>query len=70
MKKTGTSHSVSTNGNAKKSSGAKGAEQRYFRIPFIRPNEQNRDSNGEQKKKGWWYAHFDGKMCLFTFEFH
>jgi myosin-6 len=39
----------------------KGAEQRYFRIPFIRPNDQNRETNGEQKKKGWWYAHFDGK---------
>ena len=36
-------------------------EQRYFRIPFIRPNEQHRDAVGEQKKKGWWYAHFDGK---------
>lgn len=36
-------------------------EQRYFRIPFIRPTDQNRDSNNEHKKKGWWYAHFDGK---------
>lgn len=36
-------------------------EQRYFRIPFIRPNEQNRDTSSEQHKKGWWYAHFDGK---------
>jgi myosin-6 len=47
--------------NAKKGSGKPG-EQRYFRIPFLRPNEQNRDTNGDQKKKGWWYAHFDGKI--------
>ena len=47
--------------NGKKGS-MKGKEQRYFRIPFIRPNDQNRETNGEQqKKKGWWYAHFDGK---------
>ena len=43
---------------------AKASEQRYFRIPFLRPNERNRDANGEQKKKGWWYAHFDGKIAL------
>ena len=63
MKKPGANHSITANGNAKKGSG-KGAEQRYFRIPFIRPIEQNRESNGEQKKKGWWYAHFDGKTAL------
>jgi len=35
------------------------AEQRYFRIPFARPSDQMRD--GAEKKKGWWYSHFDGK---------
>jgi myosin-6 len=48
----------------KKSSSGKPNEQRYFRIPFLRPNERNRDTNGEQKKKGWWYAHFDGKIIV------
>ena len=50
--------------NAKKTSSGKASEQRYFRIPFLRPNERNREANGEQKKKGWWYAHFDGKHSL------
>lgn len=45
----------------------KTSEQRYFRIPFIRPNEKNIDGNGEQKKKGWWYAHFDG-TSVFLFQ--
>ena len=42
--------------------GKKTGEQRYFRVPFVRPNEQNRDASGEHKKKGWWYAHFDGRF--------
>lgn len=49
--------------NSKKGGSTGGtSEQRYFRIPFIRPNDQSRDGNTEQKKKGWWYAHFDGKV--------
>jgi myosin-6 len=69
IKKGGQAATTTANANSKKGSG-KEAEQRYFRIPFIRPNDQNRDSNGEQKKKGWWYAHFDGKMkYLFRTEF-
>ncbi len=40
-------------------------EQRYYRIPFSRPNSQEKDSNSESRKKGWWYAHFDGKMKVF-----
>lgn len=32
------------------------SDQRFFRIPFVRPT-----SNGvNEKKRGWWYAHFDG----------
>ena len=27
--------------------------QRYFCIPFVRP--------GQDKRRGWWYAHFDGQ---------
>jgi len=48
--------------NSKKIGSGKANEQRYFRIPFLRPNDRNRDTTGEQKKKGWWYAHFDGKI--------
>jgi myosin-6 len=55
--------------NAKKGGSGKSSEQRYFRVPFVRPNEQNRDTNNEQKKKGWWYAHFDGNViCLVSFK--
>ena len=54
--------------NSKKgNSSGKPSEQHYFRIPFLRPNEQNRDTNGEHKKKGWWYAHFDGKILLSSY---
>ncbi|XP_059908497.1 unconventional myosin-VI-like [Gadus macrocephalus] len=33
-------------------------QQRYFRIPIKRPADQYKDP--QNKKKGWWYAHFDG----------
>ncbi|CAF1109907.1 unnamed protein product [Adineta steineri] len=56
--------------NAKKGDSDKNAEQRYFRIPFVRPNEQNRDTNSEQTKKGWWYAHFDDKWIVRQMEIH
>lgn len=42
--------------------------QRYFRIPFVRPADQHRDD--EYKKKGWWYAHFDGKWIARQMELH
>ena len=51
----------------KKSSSGKPSEQRFFRVPFLRPNERNRDTNADQTKKGWWYAHFDGKIILNIF---
>ncbi|CAF4851043.1 unnamed protein product [Rotaria sp. Silwood1] len=56
--------------NSKKSSSGKVGEQRYFRVPFNRPNDQNRDTHVEQKKKGWWYAHFDGKWIARQMEIH
>ncbi|CAF1462018.1 unnamed protein product [Adineta ricciae] len=57
--------------NSKKGGGTSDScEQRYFRIPFIRPNDQNRDGNTEQKKKGWWYAHFDDKWIARQMEIH
>lgn len=42
-------------------------QQRYFRIPFIRPGEQY---NLQNRKKGWWYAHFDGPWIARQMELH
>ncbi|XP_034017504.1 myosin VIa isoform X3 [Thalassophryne amazonica] len=42
-------------------------QQRYFRIPFIRPGEQYKDTHN---KKGWWYAHFDGPWIARQMELH
>ena len=42
--------------------------QRYFRIPFVRPSDQHRE--GQERKKGWWYAHFDGKWIARQMEIH
>lgn len=42
--------------------------QRFFRIPFVRPSDQHRDD--QTKKKGWWYAHFDGKWIARQMELH
>ena len=42
--------------------------QRFFRIPFVRPADQHRDD--EYKKKGWWFAHFDGKWIARQMEIH
>ena len=53
--------------SSKQTGSGKAPEQRYFRIPFIRPNDQNRETNAEQKKKGWWYAHFDGESPRYLF---
>lgn len=38
-------------------------ENRYFRIPFIRPNQ----SSGQ---RGWWFAHFDGQWIARQMEIH
>ncbi|XP_013884701.1 unconventional myosin-VI isoform X6 [Austrofundulus limnaeus] len=43
-------------------------QQRYFRIPFIRPGDQYKDPHS--KKKGWWYAHFDGPWIARQMELH
>ena len=43
-------------------------EQRYFRIPFIRP--QDRGLAPQQQKRGWWFAHFDGKFIARQMELH
>ncbi|XP_074402847.1 unconventional myosin-VI-like [Zonotrichia albicollis] len=43
-------------------------QQHYFRIPFIRPADQYKDP--QNKKKGWWYAHFDGPWIARQMELH
>ncbi|XP_061602443.1 unconventional myosin-VI-like isoform X1 [Cololabis saira] len=43
-------------------------QQRYFRIPFVRPGDQYKDP--QNKKKGWWYAHFDGPWIARQMELH
>ncbi|XP_074517776.1 myosin VIb isoform X2 [Sebastes fasciatus] len=43
-------------------------QQRYFRIPSIRPADQYKDP--QNKKKGWWYAHFDGPWIARQMELH
>ncbi|GAA6098448.1 myosin VIa isoform X2 [Tachysurus ichikawai] len=43
-------------------------QQRYFRIPFVRPGDQYKDP--QNNKKGWWYAHFDGPWIARQMELH
>ena len=43
--------------------------QRFFRVPFIRPSDQAQAKNA-YKKKGWWYAHFDGAWIARQMELH
>jgi len=54
---------------AAKAKKKKGSErpQRYFRIPFVRP-DANADAKGG--KKGWWFAHFDGQWIARQMELH
>ena len=40
--------------------------QRYFRIPFVRPDLKNKAG----AKKGWWFAHFDGQWIARQMELH
>ncbi|KAK2154661.1 hypothetical protein LSH36_261g02057 [Paralvinella palmiformis] len=43
-------------------------QQRYFRIPFVRPADENRGDGSKQK--GSWFAHFDGKWIARQMELH
>jgi hypothetical protein len=52
---------VAAAAHGKQNGTGKAPEQRYFRIPFARPADRNRESFNEQTKKGWWYAHFEGR---------
>uniref|UniRef100_A0A8C1DFP1 Unconventional myosin-VI n=1 Tax=Cyprinus carpio carpio TaxID=630221 RepID=A0A8C1DFP1_CYPCA len=53
---------------ARQQESAMNRQQRYFRIPFIRPADQYKDP--QNKKKGWWYAHFDGAWIARQMELH
>ena len=46
--------------------------QRFFRIPFVRPGDAPApsDSGKSTKKRGWWYAHFDGQWIARQMELH
>ncbi|XP_045106888.1 unconventional myosin-VI-like isoform X4 [Portunus trituberculatus] len=43
------------------------SQQRFFRIPFVRPSDQHRS---DQHRRGWWYAHFDGEWIARQMELH
>ncbi|XP_033126279.1 unconventional myosin-VI-like [Anneissia japonica] len=51
----------------KKKAGQK-MEQRYFRVPFMRPSDKSGDPS--LRKKGMWYAHFDGQYIARQMELH
>ena len=42
--------------------------QRFFRVPFIRPCDVNKDP--QYRQKGWWFAHFDGDWVVRQLELH
>ena len=41
-------------------------EDRFFRVPFVQPSQQD----GLNRKKGWWYAHFEGQWIARQLELH
>lgn len=40
--------------------------QRFFRVPFVSPSQQNKLN----RKKGWWFAHFSGQWIVRQLELH
>lgn len=61
--------------NSNNTSNSSSSNQRYFRIPFVRPdNDVNVGgpelSPSHQAAKGWWYAHFDGEWIGRQMELH
>lgn len=47
-------------------------EQRFFRIPFVRPTSSTNGPNGgpAATQRGWWFAHFDGQWIARQLELH
>ena len=39
--------------------------EKYFRVPFSRPNPEQLDKN-----RGWWYAHFKGQWIARQLELY
>jgi myosin-6 len=52
---------------AKKKAKNAARPQRFFRIPFVRPDA---DKSAGYQKKGWWFAHFDGQWIARQMELH
>ncbi|XP_015255921.1 PREDICTED: unconventional myosin-VI-like isoform X4 [Cyprinodon variegatus] len=67
--KKATQHNLAPPIPARQHDVAMNRQQRYFRIPFIRPGDQYKDPQKPQKK-GWWYAHFDGPWIARQMELH
>lgn len=74
-----TSPSSKNNPQQQSGTGSQMKEQRFFRIPFARPADQMRLLEGEggetatttaDRKKGWWYSHFDGKWIARQMEIY
>ncbi|ESN91883.1 hypothetical protein HELRODRAFT_104176 [Helobdella robusta] len=42
-------------------------QQRFFKIAFTKPSDENRDGI---EARGWWWAHFDGKWIARQMEMH
>lgn len=45
------------------------AQQRYFRISYVKPSDEHR-STADAVMRGWWYAHFDGRWIARQMELH
>ena len=54
---------MNSNGFQSESSSKNSNEQRYFRIPFLRPSSVT-------GQRGWWWAHFDGQWIARQMELH
>eukprot|EP01137_Pigoraptor_chileana_P012033 Opistho-2@63822 len=44
--------------------------QRYFKIPFLRPQDANTEQGRKTLKRGYWYSHFDGQWIARQLEVH
>jgi myosin-6 len=53
-------------GSDKRSGTKAPAVQRFFRVPFVSPSQQDKLN----RKKGWWYAQFNGQWIVRQLELH
>ena len=65
---------MTAGGGAKAAKSGDEVQQRFFRIPFVKPSDEHRDDDDDEehvaKKKGWWYAHFDGRWIARQMELY